>query len=151
MKGDSNEDLAGDMTIDEMSNVYKAMGYNDVTVVGTRTMNAKFDDELIVGKKTVATGTMYSDSFTLQACYSSGKNMDLLGKYVFVSVWNKDRRMSTAFLNDDNDFCLQSDLQLTKYGKANVQLAKEHAALFTVSTQLYHALWVAFALSNGEL
>ena len=60
-----------------------------------------------------------------------------------------DMTISTYF---DNTFCLQSDAFLTKYSKANVQIAKEQAAIFTVSIQVFHRelLLALAATGNAE-
>ena len=50
--------------------------------------------------------------------------------------------MSSASVDEsDGVVCLQSDVQFTKYDKANIQLAKEHAAIFAVSVQKFLLAW----------
>lgn len=147
-------DFAGDIDIGDVANVYRALGYQGTQVVSSRTMQTFFDDELnVIGGqkgKTVAHGTMYSDSFSIRACFDIFNSKSKANKLDFVNKWNEDKRMSSAWVDTDNgSVCLQSDVQFTKYDKANIQLAKEHAAIFAVSVQSFHSIW-AQRLQNPE-
>jgi len=142
-------DFGSDMTIDDMVNVYKALGYKDTEKVSGKIMRAFFDDEINVyggddkrGKvagKVAVSGVMYSDSFTITTCIDAKNKVPYDARLRMVNSWNENKRMSTAYINsDDSSFCLQSDQQLTKYAKANIQLAKEQASYFIVSVQVFH-------------
>ncbi len=147
-RDDHEPQFAGDMTIGDVVNVYQAIGYKDTVITGERSMRAFFDDEISVtsdGRSGVVevNGRMYSDSFTISSCLDTCLIQKNLHKaFVLVNDWNENFRLSTAYLKTKDDsysFCLQSEVQLTKYSKANIQIAMEQAAMFTVSIQSFHS------------
>ena len=153
MEGDApDKDFAADMTISTMVNVYRALGYKDTVAMGASIMRAFFDDEIVVNNKAAITGELRSDSFTIRSCVNLGQKETSIPALMFVNKWNVEKRLSTAYFDKDNTFCLQSDAFLTKYSKANVQIAKEQAAIFTVSIQVFHRelLLALVATGNAE-
>lgn len=149
-------DFGSDISIKDMVNVYRALGYKDTKAVSDRTMIAYFDDEINIGGgkqgKAVVKGVMYSDSFSINACFDQNNKISQLIKFIVSNKWNEEKRMSTSYIDGDNGaFCLQSDAQLTKYAKANIQIAKEQAAYFVVSIQAYHQLILATYAANNAM
>ena len=151
MEGDvPDKDFGSDMTISTMVNVYRALGYKDTVATGTRIMRAFFDDEIVVNNKAAITGELRSDSFTIRSCVNLGQKKTSMAALINVNKWNVEKRLSTAYFDKDNTFCLQSDAFLTKYSKANVQIAKEQAAIFTVSIQVFHRELVLALAATGN-
>jgi hypothetical protein len=151
MKADKMESTfsTGDMKIEDMVNAYHGLGYKEAKKVKENLMSAMFDDEIAVKGKAIAYGQLYRDSFTIRACVDVNSKVPALAKLMAVNTWNEKTRMSTAYLDsDDGSLCLQSDAQLTKYAKANIQIAKEQAAYFTVSIQLFHKSIVELSIKN---
>ena len=54
-------------------------------------------------------------------------------------------------MNDNHDFCISSDAILTKYSKANFQIAQEQASYFIALVQEYYKKIQALQRGHGGL
>ena len=149
---------AHDMDLTGMLAAMKAVGYKDNRKETENTLIAFFEDSLMSGNKVVARGKMYENSFSIQACYnsfasdssSSFGRMGALDKLIATNKWNANMKHSNAFVDIDDKFtpCIESDMQLTQYPKANMQLAYEFLATFEISAQTFHAKLVEAGLNS---
>jgi hypothetical protein len=144
MNEDEGEAFLGDMTIDDVLHVMHAVGHDDSEKKLERVIFVYLDDALnyVAGRsgKVRANVILRGKTLSVWACLDAGNKVPNDRRLATSSTWNEKKRMSTSYIDsDDGAFCLQSDLQLTKYGKANAQLVKAHIDVFAVSIGVYHA------------
>jgi hypothetical protein len=133
------------LTLRDVAQLFVAIGYN--ATLRQDSVQLRFDDDLVVGGKVTAQCTMSKSSMSVEACFpefhaSGERPMPPLHKFAAANKWNTDFRLSTAYIDPSPGMvpCLQSDLLLTKYAKANVQAVKQYAAVFAVSSQNFHSV-----------
>lgn len=158
MESDTADEFGGDMSIENAASVFISLGYKNTEVRGPRMLSTQFDDEINILKGGLVFGKMHSDSFSLSTCiFDNNDDVNNIERYMLVNAWNQKFRLTKGFLRDKdpdlgNSFCLESDTILTKYAKANVQILKEAAAYFIISTQVYHEMikYLFVAKAKGE-
>lgn len=92
------------------------------------------------GKSNVM-GIVSGDTFSLRACYDQGNPLALSTLLAFANSWNNNYRLSTAYITEKQGVCVQSDLQMSKYAKANMHLIKEFVRTFLSTNTMFHYKW----------
>jgi hypothetical protein len=159
MNEDEGDALLGDMTMDDLLHVMHAVGHDDSIILPTvkkdkQAILVYLDDALnVVGNGKVRANVVFGNNIvTVWACLNSGEKVSTELKLAMSNTWNEKKRMSTSYIDsDDGSYCLQSDVYLTKYGKANSQLVKSHFDIFEVSIGVYHTEVLKLRLQHSDV
>lgn len=141
----------------DLLQVVKALGYTEASTSGKGVavlikdplMSVTAHGEKI--KDRAAAGVVpYGGSVTINLCMDAESGVETAAKVAFAMAWNEKWRFLSAYYDIGHGMCLEDDVHLTKYDKANLQILQMAMAKFARLFLRFHVEWLAVKSSEGS-